>query len=621
MPTFHPNPPRVPPHLHSEQEVLLALRTLPPEAHVFVRLSILDAATNREREIDFLVIHPVLGLVIVEVKGKVVQPEGDHWVRKLEGGRTERMDETPGEQLNSQQYALLHFLQSQNIGHVPQITRVLAVPTLNLREDQSLGPDLPACRILTRSKLAQPFVSLRSAVSGGSPWDAWRQSQNAWAHRIRPDTLERLLEALRPTTLPPPPLSEILAAEGRVQDERCQFLLDHLASNFSRGGRFHITGGPGSGKSLLARNVARIWASEGRRVLVIAFNRALTYATQCALADLQERGLALVSTYHDLALNLLHDAGRAPIMEDTQQFFMERLPQALKDHLSGPAAGERAPWDAVIVDEAQDLEPEWIRPLFSLLRHPDQDPVLLLEDPAQSLYRAAQHQVGQPWRLDLSLRQHPAIRRATCLAFPSCGWEPTSDGTEDVVRFVKSDPKTWRRDLETVLGDLAKESILPHQVMILSPHRAGTLGLKDDQPVGLWPLNTVPDWWEDEKATSVRFGTVHAFKGLESDVVVYLAPAYRHKDRDRLAYTAYSRARHRLIVLEGALAEPSRPKAVEAPVEAALVTPPKKPPVPQIKQFSADQQGRLQEALTAAKRWKPSISEGVTNRIPLPGRN
>ena len=34
-------------------------------------------------------------------------------------------------------------------------------------------------------------------------------------------------------------------------------------------------------------------------------------------------------------------------------------------------------------------------------------------------------------------------------------------------------------------------------------------------------------------------GTVHAFKGLEADVVIYLGPPTRHLEGPRLAYTAY----------------------------------------------------------------------------------
>ena len=597
MPTLHPAQPRLPAHLKSEQDVLAAPRTLPPETHVFARLGILDPESNKDRELDFLVLHPDLGLVIVEVKGKGVEPRGDHWIRRQDG-LEKPLEEAPGEQLQAQQWALVHFLQREAPGFIPQVTRVLALPELPLGENQDLGPDLPACRILTRAKLARPFESLRMAVSGGEAWQAWRTRPESRHHELRPDRLAALLEALTPGLLPPAPLADLLAAEGRLQDAQSRFLLDHLARNFT-GGRFHVTGAPGSGKSLLARQTTRLWASEGRRVLAVAFNRALTYATQGALDDLIQWEQVHVSTYHDLAANLLHQAGQPAQGTGDADFFNRVLPERLAAVLEAPE-GHRLPrWDALVVDEAQDLDPAWIRPLLRLLRHPDSDPVLLLEDPAQGLYRQGCHDLGQPWRLDLNLRQHPALRRAACLAFPGCGWEAPEAGEADgILRRLSSSPRTWREDLARELTGLAAEGLSPGQVMVLAPHRAQTLKVVDGSVLGPWPLNSEADWWEGDKTDHVRFGTVQGFKGLEADVVIYLAPAYRRPDGPRLAYTAYSRARHRLIVLEQALAEPTRPRP--GPVQPPL-SQPRPPALPQVRALPADQQARLLEALTAAK--------------------
>ncbi len=602
MAITHPDPVRIPPHLLSEREVLNHLRTLPPDTHVFARVRLLDAETNLDREIDFLVVHPELGLVIVEVKGRGVEPRGDYWIRRNAEGREERLDETPGEQLLAQQYALLAFLTKAGLSFRPQVTRVLALPMLPLREDQDLGPDLPACRILTREKLKRPFESLRMAVTGGVAWDKWRWTPEAKHHQVRPEVMRQLLGALLPELLPNASLAEILKAEGRVQDLMAATLLDHLAQNFS-GGRFHLKGGPGSGKSLLARKVSRLWASEGRRVLVLAFNRALTTATQCVLDELGER--VQVSTYHDYAVNLLADARRLPPSTDTAIFFNQAVPEALADLLSDPELRPAPQWDALVVDEAQDLDPSWVKPLLGLLGDPESDPVLLLEDPAQSIYREARHDLGQPWRLDLSLRQHPALRRAACLAFPACGWEAPENIPEDGAFLAqRSSPETWKRDLAKHLETLAQAGAQPGQVMILAPHRPASLGLKDGQMMGPWGLNTQPDWWEGDEARAdqVRMGTVQAFKGLEADIVIYLAPAYRHADGARLAYTAYSRARHRLIVLEKALAEPVRPKVPEASQgkpQPAPALPPRKLP-------SEGARESLTAALTAARNWRPN---------------
>ena len=605
MPILHPDPARVPAHLFSEQEVLRALNTLPPDAHVFVRVRILDADTNRDRELDFLVAHPDLGLVIVEVKGRGVEPQGDHWIRRYADGRVEALEESPGEQLQAQQYALLKFLQASELGFVPQVTRVLAVPALAVPDGAALGPDLPGCRVLTRSKLQQPYLALREAVSGGADWETWKRTPMARLHEIRPDVMRRLLEALSPQVMAPPSLVELLSSEGRLQDAMARQLLDHLAANFSRG-RFHVSGGPGSGKSLLARQVTRLWASEGRQVLLVAFNKALTYATQGMLDDLVKARQANVFTYHDLAVTLLSAAERLPACENESVFFNEQLPRDLNALLQMPE-GLPQRWDALVVDEAQDLDPDWVRPLLGLLRDPERDPVLLLEDSAQSLYRNARHDLGQPWRLDLSLRQHPAIRRAALLAFPSSGWALPEEVPEDgAVRCHRSSPDTWKRDLAARLEALAKEGIQPHQVLILAPHKPETLGLKDGQVLGPWILNAVRDWWQDDKAGHVRMGTVYAFKGLEADVVIYLAPGYRHADGPRLAYTAYSRARHRLIVLEKAISQPARPRAVEVPPARAVTM----PEVPQVRSFSEAQRQNLMDALTAAKRWRPGLDLG-----------
>lgn len=598
MPHLHPDPPRIPPHLHSEAEVLGALRTLPPETHVFVRLCLLDPETNRDRELDFLVVHPELGLVIVEVKGSGVEPRGDHWIRRNPDGLEETLEETPGEQLAGQQHLLQRILAQAGLAHVPRITRTLAVPFLALGADEALGADLPACRVLTREKLKSPFESLRKAVSGGRDWESWRRSERALPHSARPGLVQDLLEALLPKLKPPASLAELLAAEGRLQDEASHLLLEHLAQNLSRG-RYLVTGAPGSGKSLLARMVARVWAAEGRKVQVVAFNRALIHATQNALDDLMAAQRVDVGTYHDLAVNLLRDAHCLPECFDTADFFNRQVPSALERLI--PSLEPR--WDALVVDEAQDLEPAWVKPLLGLLRRPGEDPVLLLEDPAQCLYRKAHHELGQPWRLDLSLRQHAAIRRAACLALPGCEWDaPGLDQDTDAVTFRPSRPATWKRDLAECLETLAGEGLQPSQVLILAPHRPETLGLRDGQACGPWLLNTVPDWWLEEKAGHVRIGTVQAFKGLEADAVIYLAPAYRRpEDGPRLAYTAYSRARHRLIVLEKAIPKPERsplpePQAPRQPIPVQA---------PQVRTFSASQKLAIMSSLTAARTWKP----------------
>jgi hypothetical protein len=410
------------------------------------------------------------------------------------------------------------------------------------------------------------------------------------------------LDALLPRLAPPPPLVDLLRAEAQIQESAAGPLLGHLTQNFSLG-RFHVQGAPGSGKSLLARMVARLWAAEGRRVLLVAYNRAISYATYCELRDLDDAGQVKVIHFHELAENLLIDAQRLPARSDDSTYYNQDLPAALAALLrDGGPAGPL--WNALVVDEAQDLEPGWVELLTGLLADPERDPALLLEDPSQSLYRQVQHRFGTRWRLDLNLRQHPAIRRQVWLACPDCGWAPPEPGPEDgAVRLLASSPGGWRRDLAAELNRLAREGIRPDQVLILSPHRLERLGLRDGQELGPWLLNVAADWWEGDRASRVRVGTVHRFKGLEADVVLYLEPAYRSEQTARLAYTAYSRARHRLIVLGQAIPEPRRDEPAAPAVSAPMAAP--APVRPQVRSLDPGQRAALMGALSAAKNWKP----------------
>jgi len=102
MPQLHPDPPRVPADRQGERDVLAALRSLGSDIHVFHSLTLLDGLANRERELDFLVLHPEWGLLLLEVKGGKVSWDESTWYKERDGVRTP-MRERPAEQMAQQQ--------------------------------------------------------------------------------------------------------------------------------------------------------------------------------------------------------------------------------------------------------------------------------------------------------------------------------------------------------------------------------------------------------------------------------------------------------------------------------------------------------------------------------------
>jgi hypothetical protein len=289
-------------------------------------------------------------------------------------------------ELTRAQYQLQNLLKQAGVA-VPRITRVLALPGLPLKPGQSLGPELPAWRILTRDKLRRPLAALGEAVAGGRPWASWRSLDRSSHPTLGPEPFQALLAQLVPLLLPQLPLEELLAGDGGGRDGDAQAPLDHLAHNFSQG-RYRVRGAGGLGKSLLGRKVARLWAAEGRRVLLLVAGAGQAAVATGALEPLVQSGQVVVRTYRDLALEVLDEARiTAPADAD------------LAAALAAAVPAYRSRWTALVLDDAQDLDPGWVAPLHGLLQAPAADPFLALEAPVPG--RAPRTLPGQLWQLDL----------------------------------------------------------------------------------------------------------------------------------------------------------------------------------------------------------------------------
>lgn len=196
MPIFHPNQPHIPAHLPGERKVLEAFRILPPETRVLVRVQVPDPEAPGSLDLDFLVVDHDLGIVLVHVLADGVERRAGHWVDRT-AGRDQRLPTSPADALQAQQNALFKFLKGVDLGFVPRITQVLALPSLPLEPGQALGPNLPACRLLTAEKLKNPYISLRLAVTGGKPWTEWSTTPAAGQCSLGGETLVRMVDALR----------------------------------------------------------------------------------------------------------------------------------------------------------------------------------------------------------------------------------------------------------------------------------------------------------------------------------------------------------------------------------------------------------------------------------------
>jgi hypothetical protein len=150
--------------------------------------------------------------------------------------------------------------------------------------------------------------------------------------------------------------------------------------------RLTITGGAGTGKTLLARQKARDLATDGQRVLALCFNTALASHIHDTLEEADESldGSITASSFHDFARDLIERAGLPwsppDAAEEKPAFYEETVPTLLAD-----AAEKLQPnYDALLVDEAQDFHPLWWMALDAVMT--PEAKVVLFADPSQNLY-------------------------------------------------------------------------------------------------------------------------------------------------------------------------------------------------------------------------------------------
>ncbi len=351
-----------------------------------VRWMLRDHGYEREGEADVVIGDPERGILTIEVKaGEISRDANGTWW----AGRP--LTRSPFEQASDSRHALLrklYELPNWPTDLKPINGQAVAFPDVELDTMRArlglMGPDVDPDLIADQSDFLdtddgrrelRAFIDRAFALWGGKgDTRAPGKAAIALLQATMTEPLE-LRSMLR---------NEIAGGEREVvRLTEGQFgLLNTL--------RYHrraaIVGGAGTGKTLLAAEKARRLAKEGYQTLLVCFNSPLAaMLTEEVEAVARETGRLDVRTFHQLCEDLGREAGvlaarPTPVPQD---WWDKTLPRALDD------AAERlgARYHAIVVDEGQDFEPDWLASLDALLFAPREDVLYVFHDPAQAIYR------------------------------------------------------------------------------------------------------------------------------------------------------------------------------------------------------------------------------------------
>lgn len=334
------------------------------------------------REGDFLVQGPDGHILVVEAKPGEPSPDPSTGIWSTVDGQN------PFTQLDREWNGALSLLEqnAETLGvQLPFVGSALALPDACLSPSQLGFAGQPRSRILDQTdlknfsawwkknmspRLCHPSLEEARRVFNSAYWN----NQSDGANRQTLDFADQIIERQTKESF------EILDA-----------LSDHDQLIFR--------GGPGTGKTWIALEVAKRWAALGRRVLFLCYNLALERWLKLVCSRLSDR--IVVLSYENLAKWLL---GRVhPQFKDRAErtrYFDQTLPLELAQLLSAPDFV--APFDALVVDEAQDHNthpdlgcglpgPGWWALYLRLLRSGAEAPVAIFHDASQRLVLRSGH--------------------------------------------------------------------------------------------------------------------------------------------------------------------------------------------------------------------------------------
>lgn len=518
----------------AEAKVFAALeRELSDEWLVFHSASLVvrdPAAGAVDDECDFVLCHPEHGVVCLEVKGGGIECRHGTWFRPPDAVPIK----DPFTQALDHSHNVRRKFGEAGGSKRPRmhVVHAVAFPDITVHE-LALAPDAPREILWDRNDIRDAAAAALERTL--------TYHRGARDKRVMPDP-----SFVRKVLAPEVAIKVPMAEEFLDEEEALVILTSEQAGLVARHWRtplMAVHGCAGSGKTMIAVERAKQLARRGEDVLFVCFNKQLAQY----LRRKERHDRITFQTFHGLCTHLASRAAiklpQHPADNTPQDFFKLELPAALLDAVKvlGPQ------YDALIVDEAQDLEVDWLEVLTATLRDPEADSIWLFLDDNQRVYEA---ELTIPdgflhYDLTVNCRNTQSIHREVMAYYDGdIDFEVTGPEGRDVVRWQGDDVgKALRTTLDFLVD---KEEVLPQDIVVLSSH-----ALERSEVARGVNGRFVLTPERGKLGNRIHFSSIRSFKGLESPVVVLVETEdLDEATRDQQMYVAISRARNHCVILE-----------------------------------------------------------------------
>lgn len=527
----------------SEKKVYESLSSLSDSWHIYtnMRQHITIFEKVSRGEIDFILIHPFFGIILMEVKGFGIFSKDGNWYRTKtvpgEGDREKRI-KSPYMQIENARGNLKDFLYEhkeafnpmiKNYSDINKITIHTLVVFPYLPSFENLGIESEKNNTVTQVDLENIDKFLKSNIPKLKFKD-FRKIQDKLKEIIIPDI----------NTVPMRGLTRDIEQKLMSSTKEQSIILNSILENNSK---IFVTGPAGSGKTVLAVDAARTFSENGKKVLFLCYNQNLGKYLKILLQDYIEIEVySLFSFFSKININL-KDSGTAHLSPTDAAPLIAELFSDNFDNFSND-------FDVLIIDEAQDFSPLFW-PTFELLT--ENKKWFIFADKKQAITHVdwtlpdLNNESWLKYPLTKYLRSTKEISEKVLNVFDLEQLPTSISGFEPEFQLSKGD---WISSLELLSSTVEKlfeeEGYESSQVQILIPHsryldEVEQAGYKENKKIG--------------GIKGINIESIYKFKGLESEVVLLLAPnleslkSENTSDIKSLMYVGMSRATTYLIVI------------------------------------------------------------------------
>ena len=543
-----------------ERSVFNLLASGPDDWVIIHSLDLAPWNNRRRTEIDFVVIVPDSGILCIEVKShEDIRFDGSRWW-------PDDIKRSPFKQATDARYALLRGLDEK----LPDFKKA-KVPIVHI----CIFPNSPF-----------PMSTNVLSVHPGELMDSNRFQQFTSGNDFCSEIRRMIQENLRVENLSPlvPALSEkwienlvktCVPVQKRHPDAReaivrRQHELEKLLLNqqkqvlmlAARNDRLIVSGGAGTGKTLIAMEVAKRKAESGLRVALFCFNKMVGDRIR---KQMEQSATPLPNMVVGRAIQMMARMADVTVPSDApQSFWNTELLEKLEERLTDPEFNDVAAFDYLVLDEAQDL---LARPrLWSCLSRflkgglkegcfalfGDFENQVLSERDVMQKQLEILKECARPvnWHLSENCRNYKIVGEMA-VALSGLGQPPVYDGylrtggerrNYDISFY--EDPRTQLNQIRTWLGEFKAQGFKPWEITLLSfcsEEESAAMHLKKES------CRLDPAWMESR---NTGYTTVHSFKGMENKVIILTDIDLNGRDVERsLFYTGMTRATESVRVL------------------------------------------------------------------------